>query len=242
MIELRDITIANNKNSPLIENQTLTVPSGSLTALIGRNGCGKSTLLRTLSGEQKPLSGSILIDGVDVSKESARKLAQRISYISTESVKVRNLTCREFVSYGRSPYTGMLGKLSANDVRIVGEALAAVGMTSFSDRQVSKISDGEGRRILLAKALAQQTAVILLDEPTSFLDVPWRYEIVSMLSDLAKTKSKTILYSTHEFTPAFKMADGIVLMLRDGLLLLSPSEMRRCDEFVQTFGQVENNL
>lgn len=146
-----------------------------------------------------------------------------------------NLTCRELVSYGRSPHTGMLGTLSDDDRRIVSEALDAVGMSGFANRHVSRISDGESRRILLARAIAQQTPVILLDEPTSFLDVPGRYEICSLLSSLAHNQGKTILYSTHELEPAFNYADNILLMGCDEFLLLPPQQMHLADAYSRLF-------
>lgn len=237
MIELHDISIANDSARPLISNQSLTIASGSLTALIGRNGCGKSTLLRVLSGAQRAACGRVIINNLDVARASARELALTIAVITTESVRVENLTCRQLVSYGRSPHTGLLGRLTPADEAIVGNALEAVGMTEFADRRVSRISDGEGRRIMLARALAQETPVILLDEPTSFLDVPGRYGIAALLGRLAREQGKTILYSTHELEPAFREADNILLMRPEGLLLLPPDEMRLSAEFKRAFAQ-----
>lgn len=237
MIELQDITIANDSARPLISNQSLTIASGSLTALIGRNGCGKSTLLRVLSGTQRAASGRVIINNLDVARASARDLAMSIAVITTESVRVENLTCRQLVGYGRSPHTGLLGRLTPADEAIVDSALEAVGMTAFADRRVSRISDGEGRRIMLARALAQETPVILLDEPTSFLDVPGRYEIAALLGRLAREQGKTILYSTHELEPAFREADNILLMRPKGLLMLPPEKMKSSVEFQRAFAQ-----
>ena len=222
MIELQNITIANNPTHPLVQGQSLSIPRATLTALIGRNGCGKSTLLRAMAGIQRPLQGTVTINGVDVSRASARKLARLVAVITTESIKVDNLTCRQLVSYGRAPHTGMLGRLSASDEQIVDEALQTVGMEQFAQRKVGQISDGEGRRILLARALAQQTPVILLDEPTSFLDVPGRYEISALLGRLAREQGKTIVYSTHELDPAYLNADNLLYMSKQGLKFAAP--------------------
>ncbi|MDE6222519.1 MAG: ABC transporter ATP-binding protein [Muribaculaceae bacterium] len=222
MIELHNITIANNPKHPLVQGQSLSIPRATLTALIGRNGCGKSTLLRAMAGIQRPLQGTVTINGVDVSRASARKLARLVAVITTESIKVDNLTCRQLVSYGRAPHTGMLGRLSASDEQIVDEALQTVGMEQFAQRKVGQISDGEGRRILLARALAQQTPVILLDEPTSFLDVPGRYEISALLGRLAREQGKTIVYSTHELDPAYLNADNLLYMSKQGLKFAAP--------------------
>lgn len=222
MIELQNITIANNPKHPLVQGQSLSIPRATLTALIGRNGCGKSTLLRAMAGIQRPLQGTVTINGVDVNHASARKLARLVAVITTESIKVDNLTCRQLVSYGRAPHTGMLGRLSASDEQIVDEALQTVGMEQFAQRKVGQISDGEGRRILLARALAQQTPVILLDEPTSFLDVPGRYEISALLGRLAREQGKTIVYSTHELDPAYLNADNLLYMSKEGLKFAAP--------------------
>lgn len=228
MIELQNITIANNPKHPLVQDQSLSIPRATLTALIGRNGCGKSTLLRAMAGIQRPLQGTVTINGVDVNHASARKLARLVAVITTESIKVDNLTCRQLVSYGRAPHTGMLGRLSDSDEQIVDEALQTVGMEQFAQRKVGQISDGEGRRILLARALAQQTPVILLDEPTSFLDVPGRYEISALLGRLAREQGKTIFYSTHELDPAYLNADNLLYMSKEGLKFAAPdsSEMQ----------------
>ncbi|MCX4264369.1 MAG: ABC transporter ATP-binding protein [Muribaculaceae bacterium] len=235
MIKLSKLTIANDASRPLAVNQSLSLSEGTLTALIGRNGCGKSTLLRTLAGIQKPLAGTVYIGGIDVNRATSRDIAETIAVITTESVKVANLTCRELVAYGRSPHTGFLGRLSADDERIIDDALQSVGMQSFAGRKVSQISDGESRRILLARAIAQQTPVILLDEPTSFLDVPGRYEICSLLARLAHAQGKTIVYSTHELEPAFLNADNILLMSESGLTLLPPGQMRQSESFCELF-------
>lgn len=235
MIELNDISIANDPRHMLIEHQTLLLKEKTLTALIGRNGCGKSTLLRVICGQQKPTGGKVMINGMDVSKASVHDIASTIAIITTETAKISNLTCRELVGYGRTPYTGMLGRLSATDNVIIDEALQTVGMSSFANRKISHISDGESRRIMLARALAQQTPVIILDEPTSFLDVPGRFEIAALLARLAHEQDKTIFYSTHELEPAFRNADTMLLMRSAGLIALQPDEMRKSKAFTELF-------
>ncbi len=227
MIEFKNLTISNNPGRNLIENESLVIQSGTLTALIGRNGCGKSTLLRVMAGAQAPACGSVLINGVDVKRAYAGQMARLVSVITTARVEVSNLTCRELVAYGRAPHTGIFGLLSDADNKIIDDSLKAVNMMEFASRKVSRISDGESRRILIACTLAQQTPVILLDEPTSFLDVPGRYEICSLLAQLCHDQGKTILYSTHELEPAFMYADNILFMKSDGFSLLPPDQMRR---------------
>lgn len=236
MIELHGITIANNPKQPLAEGLSVDLAQGTLTALIGRNGCGKSTLLRAISGAQRPLKGTVSINGVDPARTPAAKLAQTVAVVTTESVRVRNLTCRELVAIGRSPHTGLLGRLSAHDEAAVDAALNAVGMSGFAGRQVTQMSDGETRRIMLARALAQDTPAILLDEPTSFLDVGGRYEICELLGRLAHEQQKTILYSTHELEPAMRYADNILLLSGRSGLLLPPADMRLAPEFKALLG------
>lgn len=221
MIELKNLTIGNRE--PLIVEQNLSLEANTLTALIGRNGSGKSTLLRVLSGEQKPLGGEVNIGGLNPAKASPAELSKMIAVVTTETVRVRNLRCREFVALGRSPYTGIFGKLSEEDDEKVSKAIAAVGMTAFASRQVTQISDGEMRRVMIARAVAQDCPVMLLDEPTSFLDVPGRYEVSNLLAQLAHEHGKTILYSTHELDPAYEHADRIIL-LEDGRLSISVDE------------------
>lgn len=222
MIQIQNLTLANSPSHPLISNRSVSIPDGTLTALIGRNGCGKSTLLRTMAGLRKPQQGHIIINNTDVSHAPAADMARLVAVITTESPRVDNLTCSQLVAYGRAPHTGLLGRLSAADRLIVDRSLAAVGMQEFANRKINHISDGESRRIMLARALAQQTPVILLDEPTSFLDVPGRYEIAALLRRLAADEGKTIVYSTHELEPAFRYSDQILFMSADGLLLAPP--------------------
>lgn len=232
MIELIDFSAGNH--TPLVSGQNLVIDSGSLTALTGRNGCGKSTLLRVIAGTQKPLRGTVRIDGRPIDSLTPRHMARLVASVNTEPVKIERLTCRELVALGRSPMTGLFGRLDKVDRLAIDRALELVGMRAFASRQSSTLSDGESRRIILARALAQNTPVILLDEPTGFLDVPGRFEICSLLATLAHDENKTILYSTHELEPAIRFADSIIFMRREGLLKLAPQAMRANEEFVST--------
>lgn len=233
MIELMDLTIGNA--SPLLVKQTLHFAAGTLTALIGRNGSGKSTLLRVMSGAQKALAGEVTIGGVNPATASVSELARIVGVVGTESVRIRNLTCRELVSLGRSPHTGLFGRLNEHDVKAVNDAMGLVGMREFAERQVTEISDGEMRRVMIARALAQDTPVILLDEPTSFLDVPGRYEVCRLLARLTQERGKTIVYSTHELEPALQYANNIALLADKSLLMLPPADMRVNSQFKSLF-------
>lgn len=188
------------------------IKGGELTCLIGRNGTGKSTLMRTLAGFLKPLGGSALLDGHDVSRLSPAERSHLISVVLTDRVDVDGMRVKDLVSVGRQPYTGFFGKMSSDDEEVVNKAIADVGMTDFASRQVNSLSDGERQKVMIAKALAQQTPVILLDEPTAFLDYPSKKEMFQMLSQLCHEQGKAVLVSTHDLDIALPIADSVIEM------------------------------
>lgn len=188
------------------------IKGGELTCLIGRNGTGKSTLMRTLAGFLKPLGGSALLDGHDVSRLSPAKRSHLISVVLTDRVDVDGMRVQDLVSVGRQPYTGFFGKMSSDDEEVVNKAIADVGMTDFAGRQVNSLSDGERQKVMIAKALAQQTPVILLDEPTAFLDYPSKKEMFQMLAQLCHEQGKAVLVSTHDLDIALPIADSVIEM------------------------------
>lgn len=193
---------------------------GELTCLLGANGVGKSTLLKTLSGFLPIISGDIsyhdessgrtisLTDGT----MDGRTRARLIAVVLTQRTNTQNMTVRDLVSMGRAPYTGFWGKLSEADEEIVSNALRDTGMEAFADRQVTQLSDGERQKVMIAKALAQQTPVIFLDEPTAFLDYPSKVEMMQLLLHLCHDHGKTVFLSTHDVEIAIQMADRIWLM------------------------------
>lgn len=190
------------------------IHSGELTCLLGENGAGKSTLLRTLSGFLSPLAGEISILGRPLSSYKERELATVIGVVLTEKNNLQNMTVRELVGMGRSPYTGFWGRLSADDRRKVDDALSLVGIAALGDRMVQTLSDGERQKVMIAKALAQETPVIFLDEPTAFLDYPSKVEILHLLHRLSREMHKTIFLSTHDLELALQIADRLWLMAR----------------------------
>ena len=190
------------------------IHSGELTCLLGENGAGKSTLLRTLSGFLPPLAGEISILGRPLSSYKERELATVIGVVLTEKNNLQNMTVRELVGMGRSPYTGFWGRLSADDRRKVDDALSLVGIAALSDRMVQTLSDGERQKVMIAKALAQETPIIFLDEPTAFLDYPSKVEILHLLHRLSREMHKTIFLSTHDLELALQIADRLWLMPR----------------------------
>lgn len=200
---------------------------GELTCLIGANGVGKSTLLRTLSGFQPPLEGKILIKetGEDLCRLPAQELSHLVGVVLTTKLDVTNLTVQEMVGMGRTPYTGFWGTLSNEDKAIVEEAMKRVGISHLASRMIQTLSDGERQKVMIAKALAQQTPVIFLDEPTSFLDYPSKVEILQMLRKLARKLQKTIFLSIHDVELALQLADKIWLMEKGNLSIGTPREL-----------------
>lgn len=188
---------------------------GMLTCLIGANGAGKSTLLRTIAGFQSPLEGTVLLGGDDVRALSPRQRAERMAVVLTDRPDVMCTTVWEMVATGRAPFTGFWGRLSGKDRNIVTRSLHLVGIEWMADRTVASLSDGERQKVMIAKALAQQTPVILLDEPTAFLDYPSRVEVMQLLLNIAHEEHKTVLLSTHDLDLALQTADRIWLFERE---------------------------
>lgn len=188
---------------------------GEFTALIGRNGAGKSTLLRTIAGLLRPLGGHIEVDGRDSRSLGASRRAELISFVSTDDIRVAGLKVYDVVGMGRAPYTNWIGTLSDEDRHEVEKALELVGMSSFSKKSIDTLSDGERQRVMIARSLAQNTPIILLDEPTAFLDLPNKYEISLLLRELSHVYEKTVIFSTHDMNIALELCD-MVVMIEDG--------------------------
>lgn len=234
MIELRDFSIGYGKRQ-LLGDVSVTIPSRNLTALIGRNGTGKSTLLRAVAGLNRNYSGHIDIDGKDIRSVAPDEMARMMALVTTERVRVAGLKCEDVVAIGRAPYTNWMGRLQEQDREIVAESLKAVGMEAYARRTMDRMSDGECQRVMIARALAQDTPVMLLDEPTSFLDLPNRYELCTLLSKLAHEQGKCILFSTHELDIALALSDSIALIDPPRLHCLPTEEMRRSGHIERLF-------
>ena len=227
ILETENLAIGYGKDNSAIkiaEGINFALNQGEFVLLLGCNGAGKSTLLRTLSAVQKPLSGMVKICGEDIFDTSQRKLAQRVSVVFTDKTMAGGLLVDEVVALGRYPYTGFLGKIGAEDREAVKSSLSLVGMAYKSKKYLSQLSDGERQKIMIAKALAQQTPLIILDEPTAFLDLPSRIEILYLLKRLAKEEGKTILLSTHDVEQSLAVADKLLLLDDDGLKFKTTSE------------------
>jgi iron complex transport system ATP-binding protein len=193
----------------ILSDLCLSVGAGELIALIGRNGTGKSTLLRTIARWQPKLSGEMLLSGQAVEKFAKDQWAEKMSMVSTEAVHVSHLTVRRLVAFGRFPHTNWIGTLTAEDKAKVEEAMQQVGITRLAEKNLHEISDGERQRAMIARTLAQDTDMILLDEPTAYLDMPNQYELVRLLHRLTREKGKSILFSTHDLHIAMQEADKL---------------------------------
>lgn len=224
-VELQHITIGYG-HRVLLEDVSAAIGGGRLVALLGRNGTGKSTLLRAVAGLEAPLSGGIRLCGRLLSATPAHELAQVVSFVTTEKVRIANLASRDVVGLGRAPYTDWLGRLRPEDRAVVDRALNLVGMGGFADKPMDRLSDGEAQRVMIARALAQDTPVILLDEPTAFLDMPNRYELCTLLRRLAHDEGKCIFFSTHELDIALTLCDAVAL---DRSAAAAPPAYRRND-------------
>ena len=208
--------------------------SGELTCLLGPNGVGKSTLLRTLAAFQPPLSGTVTIGDSELSTMSARKISRTIGIVLTEKPDVPGMTAREMVAMGRSPYTGFWGRQDDEDKVIVNEAITTVGINALADRLVGTLSDGELQKVMIAKALAQQTPIVLLDEPTAFLDFPSKVDTMLLLRRICREQQKTVFLSTHDLELALQTADRLWLLMPGGYLHVgTPKELAKQGQLAQ---------
>ena len=192
-----DLAIGYGK-TPLLSGIALGVQPGQILTLIGPNGAGKSTLLRTLAGQLDPMGGAVLLDEKNLSDYTGTQRAQKLALMAPHSRRMELTTCFDFAAAGRYPYTGRLGILSAEDKRQAHSALERVGAAHLADRDFNRISDGQRQRVLLARALCQQPQVILLDEPTSFLDIKGKIELLTILKELAHGEHLAVVLSLHE--------------------------------------------
>lgn len=188
---------------------SLDLYEGELVTILGRNGIGKSTLLRTITGIQLPLAGSVTISGRPLESISARDMSKTVAIVNSERTLAGSLSVKELVALGRHPYTGFFGRLDDVDIDIIDRSLDSVGILDMADRYIASLSDGERQKAMIARALAQSTPVIILDEPTSFLDVASRIETMSLLKSLASDCKKSVLVSSHDVTQALAMSDRL---------------------------------
>ena len=218
MIRLENISLSYGSRT-ILRDVSLHLRAGEFCALVGRNGAGKSTLLRALTS-----NADTIIDGTKLGELSPEKMAQSVAIVTTERIRIENLLVEDLVAMGRAPYTNWVGHLQDIDREIVSKAIEAVGMGNFVGRDTSSLSDGELQRVMIARAIAQQTPIILLDEPTAFLDIPTRFEVCRLLADLAHKEGKTILFSTHDVDAALPVCDSFAIIENESLRKLATNE------------------
>lgn len=210
--------------------------SGELTCLLGPNGAGKSTLLKTLTAFLPPIKGEIFIEQKPLEEYSDAALSKVIGVVLTEKLSLNNMTVEELVGMGRSPYTGFWGRMNENDRRIVDESISLVGIDNLRGRMIQTLSDGERQKVMIAKALAQETPIIFLDEPTAFLDYPSKVEIMQLLQRLAREKGKTVFLSTHDLELALQIADKVWLLDKPhGVTIGTPEDLALNDDMSKYF-------
>lgn len=223
-ISLKNITLGYGSRL-LLRDVSVDIPDGALTALLGRNGTGKSTLLRAITGLGSIAAGNIRLCGKELATLTPQRRASTVSFVTTEKVRIANLTCEEVVALGRAPYTDWFGRIREADHDAIAHSLRITGMEAFARKTMDTLSDGESQRIMIARALAQDTPVILLDEPTAFLDLPNRYELCTLLRRLAHDERKCILFSTHDLDIALSLCDTVALIDPPSLHHLPTDEM-----------------
>ena len=234
----KDLTIGyfrKKKADVVSSNIDFLLTEGELIALVGTNGIGKSTLLRTISGMQPLLEGAILLKEKDLHSYTALQLASYLSVVLTETPASKNLTVLELVSLGRQPYTNWMGSLSEEDKKIVTLALKSTDTEALSNDKCFELSDGQLQRVYIARALAQDTPIIILDEPTTHLDLYHRASILKLLKNLATETKKTILFSTHEIDLAIQLSDKMVVMTPEATYFDTPADLIKAGRFDTLF-------
>ena len=240
-IALNHITLSYGSRT-LLEDVTAAFAQGSLTALIGRNGTGKSTLLRAIAGLGTTVSGDVALCGRPLASLTPHELSTTVGFVTTDKVRIANLACEDVVALGRAPYTNWIGRMQEADRTVVERSLRLVGMSAFARKTMDRMSDGECQRILIARALAQDTPVILLDEPTAFLDLPNRYELASLLRRLAHEEGKCIFFSTHDLDVALGLCDATALIDTPTLHCISAADMAASGHIERLFAGAGNSF
>lgn len=219
----KKMSVGYNKNI-LIDDINIALEKGKILTLIGPNGAGKSTILKTIAKQLPTISGCVYIDNDDISKLNLKNISKKVSVLLTDRVNTDMLTCFDVVSLGRYPYTNMVGKLTEKDKEVIISSLEAVGLSDISNQDFNTLSDGQKQRIMLARAICQEPEVIILDEPTAYLDVKHKIELLSLLSSLAKEKDVTVIMSLHEIDLATKISDFLMCVKGDKIEYFGTAE------------------
>ena len=228
----------------IVKGAEIRVERGKILTLIGPNGAGKSTVLKTIAGRLEPIAGTIYIDGSERSKLPLNEIAKKQAVMLTDRRPAEKMTCREVVSLGRYPYTGRLGILSEDDKRIVSETMDLVHVADLADRDYNEISDGQRQRVLLARAICQEPQIMILDEPTSYLDIRHKLEFIDILKSLVHEKDIAVIISMHELELAYITADEVLCIDSEGGICMTgtPDEVFRDETMSRLYGLEEGRL
>ncbi len=234
ILEVKDLSIGYGK-TVVIDGVSFESQSGELTGIVGANGIGKSTLLRTLGNLQASLSGSISIAEKSINNINPIDFASKVSVVLTEPIASKNLTVQELIALGRQPYTNWIGTLTENDIRKISEALHMVELHDLRDSKCYELSDGQLQRVMVARALAQDTPLILLDEPTTHLDLYHKVQTLKLLNVITKKTKKAILFTSHEIEMVLQLCDKIILLKETGSTFGTPDQLIAAGEFDNLF-------
>lgn len=240
-INMNNLAVGYNGKA-LIHDICIGIEKGEIVTLIGPNGAGKSTILKSITRQLKIISGNVTIAEENLTKLSFRDLSTKMAVVLTERMKPELMTCHDIVATGRYPYTGKLGILSREDEQKVDEAMEAVHAQELGDRDFNAISDGQRQRVLLARAICQEPEIIILDEPTSFLDVRHKLELLSILRDMAKRKKITVIMSLHEIDLAEKVADKIICVKGDRIAHYGKPETIFKEDIIKELYGIDNGF
>ena len=228
IISTHDLSIGyKTKRETIViaKNLNLELTSGKLITLVGANGIGKSTLLRTLTGIQKPIDGEVLLHKKNLKSYETLELAQNLSLVLTEKLPPSNLTVFELIALGRQPYTNWLGKLSDEDISIVKSVMKLTQIENLAEKKYFEISDGQLQKVMIARALAQETSIIILDEPTTHLDLFHKVSVFKLLKKLSQETNKCILFSTHDIDLAIQLSDEMIVMTEENIVQDQPCNL-----------------
>ena len=228
------------QGKPLIHNINIGINKGEIVTLIGPNGSGKSTILKSITRQLKWIAGNVFYDDTSLLELSYKDMASKMAVVLTERIKTEYMTCHDVVAMGRYPYTGRLGILTAEDEQIVEEAMKIVHATELGNRNFNAISDGQRQRVLLARAICQEPEIMVLDEPTSFLDVKHKLELLSILEHMAREKQITVIMSLHEIELAQKVSDKVICVKGETIAQYGPPEEIFTEELVRKLYEIEN--
>ncbi|OON84898.1 hypothetical protein BXO88_15090 [Oribacterium sp. C9] len=242
LIKLNDLSVGYS-GKVLIGDIELSIAEGEIVTLIGPNGAGKSTILKTIARQLPPIKGAVYIDGRELSKLSYRELSETVSILLTERIDPELMTVRDVVESGRYPYTGHMGMLQKHDDEVVEEALALCRIEVLENRYFRELSDGQKQRVMLARTIAQEPKLMVLDEPTSYMDIRYKLELLSLLKKLRDLRKMTIILSLHEFELAKVISDRIICVKdRDIIKVGSPGEILNRKVLCELYDISEENL